>query len=76
MQSAAAIIVVDGGSSDPRGGIRNYDSARVLTAPRGRGNQIGTGITAADAGWLLLLHADTRLGPRLARRGGRAYDRR
>ena len=63
VQSAAAIIVVDGGSSDRTVLIATTFGARVLTAPRGRGNQIGTGIAVADTGWLLLLHADTRLQP-------------
>jgi hypothetical protein len=35
----------------------------VLTAPRGRGTQLATGIAAATRPWLLLLHADTILPP-------------
>jgi hypothetical protein len=38
------------------------DGVRVITAGRGRGNQIAAGVAAASGVWLLLLHADTRLG--------------
>jgi len=33
----------------------------VISAPRGRGEQLAAGIAAATCEWLLLLHADTRL---------------
>src|SRR5207344_608046 len=36
--------------------------ARVMPAQRGRGSQIAAGVAAARGDWLLLLHADTRLG--------------
>jgi rSAM/selenodomain-associated transferase 2 len=61
LKSAAPIIVVDGGSTDRTVLIATTFGARVLTAPRGRGNQIGAGIASAGTRWLLLLHADTRL---------------
>ena len=57
------IIVVDGGSTDGTPDLARTAGAWVLTAPRGRGQQLGAGIAAARAGWLLLLHADTRLDP-------------
>ena len=57
------IIVVDGGSSDGTALVAARGGARVLTAPRGRGSQIAAGIAAAANSWLLILHADTRLGP-------------
>jgi rSAM/selenodomain-associated transferase 2 len=57
------IIVVDGGSCDRTADRAAEAGARVLTAPRGRGSQIATGIAAASNPWLLILHADTQLGP-------------
>jgi rSAM/selenodomain-associated transferase 2 len=57
------IIVVDGGSTDRTAGVAAQAGARVLTAPRGRGSQIAAGIAVAGGPWLLILHADTRLGP-------------
>jgi rSAM/selenodomain-associated transferase 2 len=59
----AEIIVVDGGSADGTRDQAALAGARVLTAPRGRGNQLAAGIAAASHSWLLLLHADTRLAP-------------
>jgi GT2 family glycosyltransferase len=35
----------------------------VVAAPRGRGSQLAAGVAVATRPWLLLLHADTRLGP-------------
>ena len=37
--------------------------ARVVSAPRGRGRQLVAGVAAATGTWLLMLHADARLGP-------------
>lgn len=36
---------------------------RVVPAPRGRGRQLRAGIGAARGRWLLVIHADARLGP-------------
>jgi len=58
----AEIIVVDGGSTDASAIYAAQAGARVITAPRGRGRQLAAGIEAAREDWLLLLHADTRLG--------------
>ncbi len=54
-------VVVDGGSSDGTVALAVSLGARVLSAPGGRGGQLAAGVTAAQGGWLLLLHADTRL---------------
>jgi len=35
----------------------------VVTAARGRGAQLRAGVAAARGDWLLVLHADARLGP-------------
>ncbi len=58
-----AVIVVDGGSQDGSGTAAEAAGARVLIAPRGRGTQIAAGIAASGPGWILILHADTRMGP-------------
>ena len=58
-----AVIVVDGGSTDATPTVAAAACAAVIAAPRGRGSQLAAGIAASDASWLLLLHADTRLGP-------------
>lgn len=55
------LIVVDGGSRDDTPAVAQGLGARVLTAPRGRGPQIAAGVAAAASGWVLILHADTRL---------------
>jgi len=56
-------IIVDGGSTDRTVAIATTSGARIISAPRGRGSQVATGIAAATHPWLLLLHADTRLQP-------------
>jgi rSAM/selenodomain-associated transferase 2 len=58
-----AIIVVDGGSRDATRAVATGVGARLVQASRGRGTQIAAGVAAADPGWLLVLHADTRLEP-------------
>ena len=55
------IVVADAGSGDGTTDLARAHGARVITAPRGRGTQIVAGIAAARGGWLLVLHADTRL---------------
>lgn len=57
------VLVVDGGSQDATVQIATAHGARVLAARRGRGSQLACGVAAATSPWLLLLHADTRLGP-------------
>ena len=55
------ILVVDGGSVDDTVTRARRAGARVITSPRGRGTQLAAGAEASAAGWLLFLHADTRL---------------
>ncbi len=57
------VLVVDGGSRDGTRDVAARAGARVLAAPRGRGQQLTAGAAAATGGWLLFLHADTVLGP-------------
>ncbi|MEC9346669.1 MAG: TIGR04283 family arsenosugar biosynthesis glycosyltransferase [Pseudomonadota bacterium] len=54
------VLVVDGGSTDATPEIAG---ARLVTAPRGRGRQLGAGARAIGTDWMLFLHADTRPGP-------------
>jgi rSAM/selenodomain-associated transferase 2 len=56
------VVVVDGGSRDETIACARAAGARVISAPRGRGMQLGAGAAAAGGGWLLFLHADCRLG--------------
>lgn len=56
------IIVVDGGSADATRGTAASAGARVITTQRGRGAQLAAGVAGTRLKWLLLLHADTRLG--------------
>ena len=57
------VIVADGGSSDGTPAIAREFGAIVIDAPPGRGPQLAAGAAAASGGWLLFLHADTRLAP-------------
>ena len=56
------IIIADGGSSDGTAALAQAASARVISAPRGRGPQLRAAAEAATQPWLLALHADTRPG--------------
>ncbi len=57
----AEILVVDGGSTDGGVGIAREHGARVIVAPKGRGQQLRVGAEASNRDWLLFLHADTIL---------------
>ncbi len=59
----AEIVVADGDSTDGTRAVAEADGARVIEAPRGRGSQLRAGAAATSAPWLLVLHADSRLGP-------------
>lgn len=67
--AADEVLVMDGGSEDATASVARAGGARVLSAPRGRGPQLAAGMAAAGGEWLLLLHADTRLGPGWAHAG-------
>ena len=60
---AHEIVVSDGGSHDGTVEIARQAGARVVIGARGRGAQLARGAEAANGGWLLFLHADTRLAP-------------
>ena len=55
------VIVVDGGSADDSAGRATPLADRVITAPRGRGQQMNAGAEQATGEVLLFLHADTVL---------------
>lgn len=55
------VIVVDGGSSDATLAIAEAFGCRILCRGAGRGSQLRAGWAAARLGWILTLHADTRL---------------
>jgi len=59
----AEVIVVDAGSEDRTVELaERFDlPIRVMSSERGRGQQIATGIEAATADWVLVLHADAIL---------------
>ena len=56
------IIVADGGSVDQTRVVAQQH-ARVITAARGRANQMNAGAAVAEGNILLFLHADTLLPP-------------
>ncbi len=58
-----AVIVADGGSTDATTALATTLGAQLIAAPRGRGVQLAAGAAAANAPWLLFLHADTIPGP-------------
>jgi rSAM/selenodomain-associated transferase 2 len=57
------IIVADGGSADASVAVAEAHGARVVSAPKGRGQQLAASADAAAGDWLLFLHADTCLQP-------------
>ena len=62
-QLVCEIVVSDGGSSDDTVAIARAAGAVVVSAERGRGQQLQAGAAAASGEWLLFLHADCRLSP-------------
>lgn len=56
----AALVVVDGGSSDATWAVACRNADRVLLAPRGRGAQMNAGAAGATCDILLFLHGDTQ----------------
>ncbi len=57
------LVVSDGGSTDGTLEVARGLGAAVVEGPPGRGGQIARGAAIAQADWLLILHADTHLGP-------------
>jgi rSAM/selenodomain-associated transferase 2 len=57
------VVIVDGGSVDQTATLAEAAGARVVSAPRGRGNQLAAGAASTSGKWLLFLHADCRLAP-------------
>ena len=54
-------IVADCGSSDDTQKISKNLGLKVITAPKGRGQQMAAGVAASSGEWLIFLHADTLL---------------
>ncbi len=59
----AEIVVADGSSTDGTAAVAEAAGARVVRTARGRGSQLRAAAAATSAPWLLVLHADSRLGP-------------
>ena len=55
------LIVTDGGSSDKTLEIAEDAGARIVHGAASRGGQLRRGVKASVGGWVLVLHADTRL---------------
>ena len=56
------LIISDGGSRDATLAIAEAAGARVIEGPPGRGGQLMRGAETCMGEWLLVVHADTRLG--------------
>lgn len=57
------LIVTDGGSHDATLALAQAWGAEVVNGDASRGGQLRRGCAKAQADWLLVLHADTRLAP-------------
>jgi hypothetical protein len=57
------IVVADGGSVDFTADIARAAGARVVPAPRGRGQQLAAGIAASTGDIVWMVHADTTVPP-------------
>lgn len=57
------LIVSDGGSEDATLAIAEEAGAVIVTGAPSRGGQLRRGVDLAQGRWLLILHADTELGP-------------
>ncbi len=68
------IVLADGGSRDGAAAAVARQDARLVEAPRGRGQQLAAGAQAARGDWLLFLHADTVLAPGWAGEAKRYID--
>lgn len=55
------VVVADGGSSDATMALARAHGALCRSAPRGRARQMNAGAVGHRGGWLLFLHADSRL---------------
>lgn len=55
------VIVADGGSRDHTFAVAAKYEGQIVSAQRGRGQQLAAGAKAAKGDWLLFVHADTRL---------------
>ncbi len=55
----AEVLLVDGGSADRTVDLAREAGWRVIVSERGRGVQINTGVAAAQAETICILHADT-----------------
>lgn len=52
------IVIVDGGSKENPIPDAMGTGSRLISSPRGRGNQIAAGVAASRAPWILIAHAD------------------
>jgi len=55
------VVVADGGSTDGTLAVARAAGARVIAAPRGRGDQLAAGAAAASGDVLWFLHADSKV---------------
>ena len=63
------LIIVDGGSKDLTISIAQIYGVNVINSfKKNRGYQLRLGASKANKDWFLFLHADSRLGPRWAKR--------
>ena len=60
----AQVVVSDGGSTDATRRLARERGAEVILARRGRAHQMNAGARVLSTGWLLFLHADSRLPAR------------
>ncbi|WDE98455.1 glycosyltransferase [Lentisphaera profundi] len=73
--AAVEVIIVDGGSTDKTQELFEKEGMRVLSGPRGRGNQIHLGSLKAKGDIIFVMHADMTLDSQVLEKIASAFSK-